>query len=121
MSIRSEKVASVIKRELAEPISQIGSEATGGLITLTAVRVTTDLQIANLYVSVFGTKASPGEALGELELRQGELKDVIAKNLRLRFIPELRFFLDDTLDRMEHIQDLLDSVKKEDEDNNQDK
>lgn len=117
MSIRAEKVASTIKRELAEPISRIGTEKFKGLITLTTVKMTPDLQIAKLFISVFGSNISVGDAIEELENSSSELKQFIAKNLRLRYVPELKFYLDDTLDKMEHIQDLLDSVKTENNDN----
>lgn len=116
MSVRSEKVASTIKRELAEPISRIGTEVFKGLVTLTAVRISPDLQIAKLYISVFGKNISIGDVISELEKHAGELRSVIAKNLRLRFAPELKFYIDDTLDKMDHIQDLLNSVKTEKDD-----
>jgi ribosome-binding factor A len=110
MSIRAEKVASTIKRELAEPISRIGTEKYKGLVTLTTVKMSPDLQIAKLYVSIFGKGLSVGEVIEGLENDTSELKQYIAKNLRLRYVPELKFYLDDTLDKMDHIQELLDSV-----------
>jgi ribosome-binding factor A len=116
MSIRTEKVASTIKKELAEPISRYGTERFKGLVTLTSVRMTPDLLNAKLYVSVFGDNLSVGDVVEGLENNSGEFKSIIAKNLRLRYVPEIRFYLDDTLDKMDHIQDLLDSVKKNNDD-----
>lgn len=116
MSIRAEKVASTIKQELAEPISRIGNEVFKGLVTLTSVRMAPDLQIAKLYVSVFGKNLSVGEVIESLENHSSDLKQIIAKNLRLRYVPELKFYLDDTLDKMDHIQELLDSVKTDNDD-----
>ena len=111
MSIRTEKVASVIKRILAEPIRGLAAEyIPGALVTLTSVRISKDLRIASIYISIYGKNASPGDFLTRLEDKKGMLKAAVNSGARLRFTPELRFFLDDTLDQMEHIQGLLDSV-----------
>ncbi len=123
MSIRTEKVASVIKKALAKPLTDLAYEANAGLATLTSVKVTNDLQIAKLYISVYGGKITPLEFLAFVEKRKGELRSHVASNVRLRFVPELRFYLDDTLDQIDRIQDLLDSIDKKDteedsEDNN---
>lgn len=118
MSIRTEKVASVIKKALAKPIVDLAYEANAGLATLTSVKVTNDLQIAKLYISVFGGKITPLEFIAFLEKRVGELRSHIASKVRLRFVPEVRIFLDDTLDQIDRIQELLDSVDKKDDNNN---
>jgi ribosome-binding factor A len=115
MSIRAEKVASVIKRSLAEPISRIASENSAGLVTITSVRLSNDLQVAKVYLSIYGGKMSPGKFMPVIEERVGALRSHIGKQIKLRFTPELRFFLDDTLEQMERIQNLLDSAKKADE------
>jgi ribosome-binding factor A len=117
MSVRAEKVASTIKRIIAEPISQIAREQDAGMVTVTSVRVTGDLQIAKVYISIYGEKTSPGKFISFLENKQGELRSLIGAKMRLRYTPELRFYLDDTLNEMEHIQELLDSVKKKDDQN----
>ena len=115
MSVRTEKVGSVIKRVLAEPISNIAKEKYQTvLVTITAVRLSPDLRIANVYLSIFGPDISPGTLITYFEEHKGRLRHHIGSNVRLRFTPDLRFFLDDTLDQMEHIQNLLDKVKKDD-------
>jgi len=111
MSIRAEKVSSLLKRVLAKPIDEIASEHKAGLVTVTSVRLSEDLQIAKIYISVFGDKISPGKFLAILEDKKGSLRTHVGRNIRLRYTPDLKFFLDDTLDKMDHIQELLDSVK----------
>jgi ribosome-binding factor A len=111
MSFRVEKVASEIKKMLAQPIAEIARGLNAGLVTLTSVRVSKDLQQAKVYISIFNKKSSPGLLIDELERRKGELRHLIGKDLRLRFTPDLKFFLDDTLEQMEKIQTLIDSVK----------
>jgi ribosome-binding factor A len=111
MSFRVEKVASEIKKILAQPLAEIAKGLNAGLVTLTSVRVSKDLQQAKIYISIFGKNSSPGFLIDELERRKGELRHLIGKDLKLRFTPDLKFFFDDTLEQMEHIQSLLDSVK----------
>lgn len=100
-----------MKKILAGPISEIAREVSSGLVTITSVRMTADLQIARVYVSIFGKDSSPGDILSTLENRKGELRHIVGQKLRLRFTPDLSFFLDDTLDQMEHIKKIIDSVK----------
>jgi ribosome-binding factor A len=115
MSIRAEKVSSVIKRALAEPISRIVSENSAGLVTITSVRMSNDLQVAKVFLSIYGGKVSPGKFLPLVEEKAGMLRSHIGKAIKLRFTPELRFFLDDTLEQMERIQNLINTAKKADE------
>lgn len=120
MSLRAERVASVIKRALAGPVAELANTKNYGLATVTSVKMSPDLQISKIYISLYG-KQSPAAFIKLLESKSSELKSVIAKKVRLRRTPELRFFIDDTLDQMEHIQDLLDSVKKDNNENNQER
>lgn len=111
MSIRTDKVSSLIKRVLAKPITDLANEHKAGLVTVTAVRTSPDLKIAKVYLSIYGNKIAPGSFLDILESEKGKIRHEMAKEVRLRFTPDLKFFLDDTLDQIEHIQRLLDSVK----------
>ena len=111
MSVRTEKVAAEIQKSLAEVISGIAREENAGLVTLTTVRVSPDLKIAKLYISIYGSQKSPVGFINSLEKKQGWLRHILGTKIRLRFTPELRFYIDDTLDEIEHIQKVLDSVK----------
>ena len=124
MSVRTEKVAAEIKKSLAETISEIAREENAGLVTLTTVRISPDLKIAKLYISIYGSQKSPIGFINTLEKKQGWLRHILGAKIRLRFTPELRFYIDDTLDEIEHIQKVLDSVivndsaKADDQDEN---
>jgi ribosome-binding factor A len=112
MSVRSEKVASVIKRAIVTPLSDLASEHSAGLVSVTSVKLSPDLQVAKIYVSLYGGKISPGKFIDIIEDNKGHFRTYISSKIRLKFAPELRFFLDDTLEQMEHIKSLLDSVPK---------
>ena len=108
-STRQLKVAREIQKDLAELIRAKGMAAFGGaLVTVSEVRVSPDLSVAKVFVSVF-----PSEKQGPvMQLLQennkalrGELGHVVGKQFRI--VPELTFFLDTTLDYAEHIDQLL--------------
>lgn len=117
--MRAEKVANQIKRILAAPISEIAREFTKGLVTLTSVRVSSDLKYASLYISVYGGEKSPLNIVNKIDAKKSELRYILGKEIRLRAVPELRIFMDDTLDEIDRIQSLLDSIEASDNDDSE--
>lgn len=70
-----------------------------------------DLQIARVYLSVYGGRATPVDVLEHIEREHaGRLRHVLGKSVRLRYVPQLQFFIDDSLDRAERIHSILDRV-----------
>lgn len=112
MSIRTERVAGEIQKALAQPLQRIAEEIGAGLITVTEVRVSPDLQIAHVYLSAFGGKGTPGEVLQHIEDNEmGRLRHHLGRAVKLRYTPTLRFYIDDSLDRAQRINAILDSVR----------
>jgi ribosome-binding factor A len=108
-STRQLKVAREIQKDLAEIIRAKGMAAFGGaMVTVSEVRVSPDLSVAKVFVSVFPSeKQAPVMQLLEENNRalRGELGRVVAKQFRI--VPELVFLLDTSLDYAEHIEELL--------------
>jgi ribosome-binding factor A len=108
-STRQLKVAREIQKALAEIIRSKGMAAFGGaMVTVSEVRVSPDLSVAKVYVSIFPSdkQESVMTMLGEnLKTFRGELGHVMGRQLRI--VPELIFYLDTTLDYAEHIEELL--------------
>lgn len=108
-SKRQRMVARQIQRDLAEIIRGKGMAAfDGAMVTVSGVRMTPDLSLARVYVSIFPSDKS--EKVMEIINSQnrslrGELGKLVAKQLRV--VPELSFFLDDSLDYVHHIDELL--------------
>jgi ribosome-binding factor A len=108
-STRQLKVAREIQKDLAEIIRSKGMAFFGGaMVTVSEVRISADLSIARVYVSIFpSSKAS--EVMGilndNMKSIRGELGHIVAKQLRI--VPELNFVLDTSLDYAEHIDELL--------------
>ena len=108
-STRQLKVARELQRYLAEIIRSRGMTAFGGaMLTVSEVRISPDLSIAKVYVSVFPSDKQK-EVMETLEQEKksirGELGRQVAKQLRI--VPELDFYLDSSLDYAEHIEQLL--------------
>lgn len=108
-STRQLKVARELQKQLSEIIRSKGMAAwNGALVTVSEVRVSPDLSVAKVFVSIFPSeKQKEVMALIEENLRaiRGELGHLMAKQLRI--IPELIFLLDTSLDYAQHIEDLL--------------
>lgn len=106
---RQLKVAREIQKALAEIIRSKGMAAFGGaLLTVSEVRVSPDLSLAKVFVSIFPSdkQESVMALLGEnLRAIRGELGHVMGKQLRI--VPEISFLLDTSLDYAEHIDELL--------------
>jgi len=108
-SLRQNKVNSLLLREMAEVMQQeTRALFPGGMITVTVVRVSPDLGVAKVYVSLFPPKDRPKvlETIkGHAHQLRGKLGHRIGKQMRV--VPELMFYLDDSLDRAEEIHRLL--------------
>ena len=105
---RQQKISRLIQKELSELFLQQTKLTKGLMITVSGVTVSSDLRIASVYLSVF-----PSEK-GEETVKNinDDVKDIrydFGQRVRhqLRIIPELRFFLDRTIDYMAHIDELL--------------
>lgn len=108
-STRQLKVAKEIQREMAEIIRSKGMAAyDGALVSVSGVRLSPDLSVAKIYLSIF--PSSKAEAVMETvkssaRALRGELGNKMAKQLRI--VPEIIFYLDSSLDYVEHIEELL--------------
>ena len=108
-STRQLRVGREIQRELAETIRSKGMAAfSGAMVTVSEVRVSPDLSVAKVYVSIFPSSKQE-EVMGilndNLRAYRGELGRKMAKQLRI--VPELSLYLDTSLDYAEHIEELL--------------
>lgn len=109
VSTRQLKVSKELQRHLAEIIRARGMAAfDGAMITVSGVRISPDLAVAKVYVSIFPSqKAANVLKMVENASKsiRGELGKRVAKQLRI--VPELVYCLDDSLDYVEHIDELL--------------
>ena len=110
MSIRTERVASLIKEEIADLLIREFGDGSLGLTTVTEVKMTPDLRIAKVYFSVFGAQAVRAATMARLEEERPHIRGAVGAHLRLKFTPTLQFFLDETLDRVDRINHLIKKI-----------
>jgi ribosome-binding factor A len=117
MSHRIDKVEHLIKEEISliflyklQDKFQISSF---GLITITSVKVSPDLKIAKIYLSVL-EKDRREAALEKVKSVSGYIRSELASRIRIKFVPELKFFIDDTLDYVEKIEGLIKKIHEND-------
>ena len=105
---RQQKIARLIQKELGD-IFQKQTQATHGvLVSVSAVRISPDLSIAKGYLSIFPSERAQ-EILNNINANMKSIRYELGNRLRfqLRIIPELKFFIDDSLDYLDHIDELL--------------
>ena len=108
-SIRQNKVARLIQRDLSEIFQQECKESTeGAMLSVTAVRVSPDLSYAKIYVSIFPSERVEA-VMKSLEEKNKSIRFILGKKVgkQMRIVPELRFFVDDSLDYIDKIDELL--------------
>ena len=113
---RQQKINRLIQKELSELFRKETAQMHGVLVTVSTVRVTPDLGLAKVYLSIFPSgqgKEILTNIKNSVKTLRYELGQKVGKQLRV--IPELAFYLDDSLDYLENIDRLLNSDdKKED-------
>lgn len=108
-TIRQEKISNLVKRELALIFQQESRNLFGGrFITVTQVRVSPDLSVARTYLSIMAVKDEKAE-LQKINEQKWKIKQLLVRKVgrQLRRMPELAFFIDDSLDYFDEISDLL--------------
>ena len=107
-------LASTIQKELAEMIlRELSDPRLPTIVSITRVKVTNDLSIADVYVTVMGTQGQQTAALNALKHSAGMMRTKLTKALSLRVAPYLKFHLDEDLKKELEVLDLLDKVAQE--------
>lgn len=116
MSVRTERVGALIRDELSYLLQRSPPEYLDGMVTIVSVKMSPDLRIAKVYVSIYRSATDPDIQVKRMNTHAPELRRELASRINsMRFLPELRFYRDDTLDAVEHIDKLLDQVRRDDE------
>lgn len=97
------EIADILMRKIKDPRI--------GFVTVTGVEVSDDLRNAKVFVSVFG--GSKEDTIKGLESASPFIRSELGRRMRLRFVPELLFRFDDTVERGAHMMEIFESIKKE--------
>jgi ribosome-binding factor A len=114
---RQKQVATVITHELNDIFLRMGlNMGDGGMISISSVKITPDLFEARVYLSFFKVKDNDA-MLTRIQDKTKEIRKELGNSVRhqLRSIPQITFYIDDTLDYVFRMEELLDKIKKEDE------
>ncbi|SHL82696.1 ribosome-binding factor A [Chitinophaga jiangningensis] len=113
---RQKQIGQLIQEELSDIFQRMGFNVLeGGMISIAAVKMTPDLLEAKVYLSMFQIKDQDG-MLGRINERMGEIKKALGQRVgkQLRRVPELTFFLDETLDYVFKMEELFKKIKEDD-------
>lgn len=107
-STRQAKIARLLQKELSEIFRQQTAKTHGILVSVSAVRITPDLSIARAYLSVFPSEKA-AEMIENINASAKTIRYELAQRVRfqLRKTPELQFYIDDSLDYIQNIDNLL--------------
>lgn len=115
-SKRMLQVGELVKRNISMVLQQEGQNVYGSkvLVTVTNVKMSPDLGLAKVYISVYNTE-NKQEVLLEIEDSHFQIKQSFSQRIRkqVRRIPELNFYLDDTLDEMYRLRGLFKKMKED--------
>ena len=114
MSRRAERVASIIQQELAMIIMrEISDPRLTGMPSITRVKLSDDLSIADVFVTIMGTPGQQNAAINALKHSAGMMRTKLTKVLTLRVAPFIKFHFDENLKRELEVLDLLRKVSQE--------
>ena len=115
MSRRTERLASTIRQELAQIIlRELDDPRLSGLPSITRVKVSEDLSIADVYFTVMGTPGHQQAALNALRHSAGLMRTRLTKALSIRQTPYIKFHIDESAKKEIEVLDLLHKISEED-------
>src|SRR5438046_686574 len=116
MQYRNNRLPHVFRQEISAILLRELRDRVPGLPTITEVKVSNDLSLARVYVSVFGPPELQHQTLAKLGEQAGFIRKLLGQRLRLRKMPELRFVYDDTLEHGDRMRQIFAEIGKENSD-----
>ncbi len=111
---RAERISVTIQVAITELLNKKMQDPRVEMATVSGVKVSADLRVADVYITVFGDKKRIRDAMDGFKKSKGFIKKSIAPKLGLKFMPELRFFHDDTFDKAARMDALIENAIKGD-------
>jgi ribosome-binding factor A len=116
---RQRQVGSLIQQEFSDLLRGLRDPRLG-FVTVTEVKVSANLKQAQIYISVMGEKEERRSTMAALEGAEGFIRHELASRLKLRFMPEIEFVPDLTLERAARLEALLNQIHENTSSGNQD-
>ena len=112
-SARPERVQEALRQEISRIVQTEIKDPRLGFLTITGVELTRDLRYARVYFSVLGEEKNKKLALKGLNSAKGYIKGLLSDRIKLRYMPDIEFKIDESLEHTKKILDILDKIKKE--------
>jgi ribosome-binding factor A len=112
---RQKQIAGLLNEEMTQVLQRLGlNMLDGGMVSISSVKVTPDLLEVRIYLSFFQVKDTAA-AIKKIEERAWEIKKEVAARVKhqLRRIPEIRYFVDDTLDQVFKMEELFKKISED--------
>lgn len=111
---RTERLNSLLRREIAEAMPSVmaGSGVNVAAITVTRVSVASNLRNATVGISIFGNAADRPHLLSQIKARRAEFQRLVNRDIKLKYTPVIRFELDESLEKGDHILDVLSKMEE---------
>lgn len=114
MSRRTERIASTIQQELAQIIlHELNDPRLTGMPSITRVKVSPDISIADVYMTIMGTEGQQNAAINALRHSAGLMRTKLTKQMTLRVAPFLKFHIDENLKKELTVLSLIDKAARE--------
>ena len=110
---RPERVAEVIKREISQILRERVSDPRIGFVSITDVELSPDLKNAKIFVSILGDEKQKKGSLAGLKSANRFIKGELGERLKLRYVPDLRFVYDESLERGSRIISMMNKLNEE--------
>jgi ribosome-binding factor A len=112
---RSARLNEVLKEETSDILGKKLKDPRIGFVTVTGVKVSPDLRHADIFVSVLGTEEEKESAFKSLKGATGFIRSELGKRLRLKFLPEISFAIDESIDEGIRISKLIKRIHEGEE------
>jgi len=108
--LRAERISVKIQQAITELLSKKMQDPRIEMATISGVKMTPDLRVAHIYVTVFGDKKRISEVIDGFKSSKGFIKKRIAPKLGLKYMPDLKFIHDDSFDKAARMDELIKSA-----------
>lgn len=111
MSIRTERLSNVIRNDLGDILRDYQQ---GAMVSVTQVRMTPDLGIAKIYLSIYANGRNQDEVFRHIQISTSAIRGELGKRIRhqVRRVPELIFYMDDTVEYVDKIEQVFTKIRQ---------
>ena len=112
---RADRVSGLIQEVLSELLKKNIRDPRLAMATISSVKMSRDLKLARIYFTIYGDSKKSEAAVQGFESARGFIKRSLARRLSLRYMPDLKFFYDESFEYGSHIDQLLEKISTENE------